>query len=343
MEHQEMAPSNGDSLILQNSSRVLEDIFTKEETDVLLDGETRFGIKSFDGTIFDEIAGDVIRDHDAVAQGALADIYTGTWIRPDQERVKVAIKVLRKVGMEEQDHPEKFKEAQLRANKRLNREVKVWQTVSHPHAVPLLGFKAGKDPWLVTPWYRNGNCRTWLGDNPGASRTRILKEVAEALVYLHTMDPVIVHCDIKANNILIDDDGHAVLGDFGVARVCMDLGIADATAPWNYGCQGFIAPECHNADDGAKEPPRDVYAFGGLIAEVYSRVPPFWHLRRAERHIIYAITVEHATSPRKEHPNVPDWAWDLALRCWTSEPESRPPMTEVLAVLNERLAQESES
>ncbi|KAG8925977.1 hypothetical protein FRC02_009290 [Tulasnella sp. 418] len=270
MEHQEMAPSNGDSLILQNSSRVLEDIFTKEDADVLLDGETRFGIKSFDGTIFDEIAGDVIRDHDAVAQGALADIYTGTWIRPDQERVKVAIKVLRKVGMEEQDHPEKFKEAQLRANKRLNREVKVWQTVSHPHA----------------------------------------------------------------NNILINDDGHAVLGDFGVARVCMDLGIADATAPWNYGCLGFIAPECHDADDGAKEPPRDVYAFGGLIAEVYSRVPPYWHLRRAERKIVLAITVEGATSPREYHEGVPDWAWDLALRCWTSEPESRPPMTEVLAIVS---------
>ncbi|KAG8922598.1 hypothetical protein FRC02_011748 [Tulasnella sp. 418] len=338
-----MATSNGDSLILDNNStddrQILEDIFMTEDTALLLHGETRLWTKGSDGTVFDEIPGHVIRDLDACLQGASADIYTGTWIRPDQERVKVAVKVLRLAGEFEtgwQYDPDK------RA-KRLNREVKVWQKVSHPHAVPVLGFKAGKYPWLITPWYKNGNCKTWLRNNPAASRTRILKEVAEALVYLHTMDPVIVHSNIKPNNILINDDGHAALGDFGVAWVCMDLGISDTTGLWDYGCLGFAAPECHNAEDGAREPPRDVYAFGGLIAEVYSGVPPFWHFRRAERKIILAITVEHTTSPREYHPNVPDWAWDLALRCWTSEPESRPPMTEVLTVLNEKLAQESEA
>ncbi|EJD07035.1 kinase-like protein, partial [Fomitiporia mediterranea MF3/22] len=47
-----------------------------------------------------------------------------------------------------------------------------------------------------------------------------LIEVGAVLSALHSANPPVVHGDIKAQNILIDGDGHALLADFGLSRIC---------------------------------------------------------------------------------------------------------------------------
>ncbi|KAG8925978.1 hypothetical protein FRC02_009291 [Tulasnella sp. 418] len=300
------------------------------------------GIKTEDGTVISEMKGKVERHRNPITTGSLAQIYRGTWYVPMKKdktkKVDVCIKVLCKTGINEQKYPHKRLEAQVRLNKRLNREVKLWHSLSHPNIIPLCGFKTGTDPWLVMPWYENGDALTWLMRNPKASKTRVLAETAEALKYLHSKD--IVHADLKANNVLIKDDGHAVLCDFGVAKIVRDTGAVDYTQAWNYGCVGFIPPESISVEDGwvVVETPRDVYAFGGLIVQLYSGNAPFYSLRNSHHLIIKAIGLEHKTSPREEHPNVPDWAWELAEGCWTTNCTKRPTIAAVLKVLEKKLS-----
>ncbi|KAG8925976.1 hypothetical protein FRC02_009289 [Tulasnella sp. 418] len=107
----------------------------------------------------------------------------------------------------------------------------------------------------------------------------------------------------------------------------------------SYGYLGLQSPENFllYGEGGIGKPPSDVYAFGGFIVEVFSGRPPFWNLRRHRVRIRQLILEEHQTCPREECPGVPDWAWDLAMRCWTARPENRPKMTEVLATIKSQL------
>ena len=85
--------------------------------------------------------------------------------------------------------------------------------------------------------------------------------MAEAIAYPHTSE--MIHGDIKAANILIADDGHAMLCDFGLMR---HDHVITSTALVGSGTLRWQAPELW---DGAhKSFQSDVYAFGMTIAEV---------------------------------------------------------------------------
>ncbi|KAG8918348.1 hypothetical protein FRC02_002433 [Tulasnella sp. 418] len=261
------------------------------------------------------------------------DVYKASWLcQGGNARMIVVTKEIRLEHNEDNEEEEL-----LRVHKRLNREVKVWRMLSHQYIVPLLGFRCRKNPWIILPYYHNGDAFKWLKEQSEVTKTRILTETAEAIVYLHSCN--IVHGDIKARNILISDDEHAAVTDFGKSQLLDDLGLADSTATRGFGTLGFLAPECHKSDDYGMKKPRDVYAFGGLIVEIFSKVAPFYHMRHNGLAIQEAIADRHETSPRDKHPKVPDWAWEMAMWCWIADAEQRPEMEKVLEMLTERLAQ----
>jgi len=98
-----------------------------------------------------------------------------------------------------------------------------------------------------------------------ARRFQIVKDVASGLFYLHEKwDQVVVHRDVKANNVLLDGGMVAHLGDFGLARL-YDHG-ADLQTTHVVGTMGYIAPEL--ARTGKASPLTDVFAFGTFLLEV---------------------------------------------------------------------------
>lgn len=95
-----------------------------------------------------------------------------------------------------------------------------------------------------------------------------IRQVAEALAFLHAQDPPIIHRDMKPGNIILTPKGDVMLVDFGIAKAQ-----SGQTAPGAKGATaGYAPPEQY---DGATEPRSDIYALGAtLYALLTGKAPP---------------------------------------------------------------------
>ncbi|KAG6536739.1 L-type lectin-domain containing receptor kinase SIT2-like [Zingiber officinale] len=141
----------------------------------------------------------------------------------------------------------------------------------HRNLVPLLGYcRRKRELLLVYDYMRNGSLDKFLHDSgkpvlSWAARFKIIKGVAAGLLYLHQdWEQVVIHRDIKASNVLLDEEFNARLGDFGLARL-YDHG-ADLTSTNVVGTMGYLAPEL--ARTGKSSTATDVFAFGTFVLEV---------------------------------------------------------------------------
>ncbi|KIM84884.1 hypothetical protein PILCRDRAFT_817699 [Piloderma croceum F 1598] len=179
---------------------------------------------------------------DAISHGGFADIYWGEWERRSEDgpatTIFVAIKLLRVLAKKDFDD--------VRARKRLNRELYVWHRLDHPNIARMFGtsYHMGGRPAIVLEWYQNGNASEYLKKNPTADRKMLIHDIARGLNYLHTLIPPIVHGDLKGNNVLITTSCRAVLTDFGLSQVIEEMisptGNTTSTAQ---GAVRWMAPE----------------------------------------------------------------------------------------------------
>ncbi|XP_010520255.1 PREDICTED: receptor like protein kinase S.3 [Tarenaya hassleriana] len=132
----------------------------------------------------------------------------------------------------------------------------------HKNLVQLLGYCRRKgELLLVYDYMPYGNLDDFLfnGEKPNLSwskRFHIIKGVASALLYLH--DQVFLHRDVKAANVLLDEDLNGRL-DFGLSRFGTNRNHV-------LGSVGYVAPEL--IITGMPMTKADVYAFGALLLEV---------------------------------------------------------------------------
>ncbi|KAM3315507.1 hypothetical protein ACQJBY_033945 [Aegilops geniculata] len=141
----------------------------------------------------------------------------------------------------------------------------------HRNLVELRGWcKHGDDLLLVYEFMPNGSLDAHLfgGGNKvltWAQRLSVIRGVARGLLYLHEeWEHVVVHRDVKANNVLLGADMGARLGDFGLARL-YEHGAAQGTTRVA-GTLGYMAPELTVTSRAATA--TDVFSFGVLLLEV---------------------------------------------------------------------------
>ncbi|KAF0933770.1 hypothetical protein E2562_019238 [Oryza meyeriana var. granulata] len=144
----------------------------------------------------------------------------------------------------------------------------------HRNLVRLLGYCRLKDELLLVYDYMpNGSLDAHLyghDDRPTlnwAQRFQIIKGIASGLLYLHEeWEQIVIHRDIKASNVLLDNDMNGRIGDFGLARLCnRDTELQSTIVA---GTIGYMAPEL--ALTGKASPITDVFAFGAFLLEVTS-------------------------------------------------------------------------
>ncbi|KAG9038147.1 hypothetical protein FRB95_002587 [Tulasnella sp. JGI-2019a] len=262
--------------------------------------------------------------------GVYADVWRGRWVPPGGHEISVAIKCLRCVEMSNQSS--QTPEAQAaRLDVRLRREVTAWEKHSHPNIAPLLGYRSGDKSLLITHFYKNGNLGTYLLANPDAPRLKLIVGVANGLLYLHSLNPAVVHGDIKPDNMLVNDAGEAAFCDFGLARI-QEPRTGLTTSAHGQGGKGYLAPEL--LDGEGKTKASDVFAFGGLILHAVSGLGPFHNVSSHKA----SLAVSTGRVPSKDqHPVINPRAtiWDLMMRCWTKDPAGRPDMREVYSMLLE--------
>ncbi|XP_073137532.1 protein NSP-INTERACTING KINASE 3-like [Henckelia pumila] len=152
-------------------------------------------------------------------------------------------------------------------------EVELISLAVHRNLLRLWGFcSTENERLLIYPYMPNGSVASRLKDNVNgravldwSRRKRIALGTARGLLYLHEQcDPKIIHRDVKAANILLDEDFEAVVGDFGLAKL-LDHRDSHVTTAVR-GTVGHIAPEYLSTGQSSEK--TDVFGFGILLLEL---------------------------------------------------------------------------
>ncbi|KDO56486.1 hypothetical protein CISIN_1g037189mg, partial [Citrus sinensis] len=191
-----------------------------------------------------------------VGRGSFGIVYKGVIQTTRTSTTAVAVK---KLDIVFQDGEREFKN-----------EVFVIGQTHHKNLVRLLGFcDEGQNRLLVYEFLNNGTLASFLFGNLKPNwnlRTNIAFQIARGLLYLHEdCSSQIIHCDMKPQNILLDDHYNARISDFGLAKL-LTLNQSKTIKTSIRGTKGYVAPEWfRNSKITAKV---DVYSFGVLLLEI---------------------------------------------------------------------------
>jgi eukaryotic-like serine/threonine-protein kinase len=213
------------------------------------------------------------------------------------------------------------------SRRRFLREARAAREVRHRHLVPVLD--AGEDGdrrYLVMPYVpgRNLDDRLREGPVPVAELVRILAEVASGLDALHRAG--LVHRDVKASNVLLDESGSAALTDFGLAKredwsQLTKLGQVMGTVD-------YIAPELLRGDPAT--PASDLYALGCVAYEMVAGRPPF---TGGMFEVGMAHLEKEPADPVADRPDAPRGLGKPVLLALDKDPRRRPPTATAFANL----------
>jgi len=164
------------------------------------------------------------------------------------------------------------KEAEL-ANQRAMREARITARLQHPHAVAVFdAVEQDGQLCLIMPFIPSITLAAVLeegGPLQPEEAAKVGADVASALAAAHTVG--IVHRDVKPGNILIADDGSALISDFGIARA---LGDATLTSSGMiHGTPAYLAPEVARGSEA--DFASDVFSLGSTLYTALEGRPPF--------------------------------------------------------------------
>ncbi|CAN6453179.1 unnamed protein product [Victoria cruziana] len=229
-------------------------------------------------------------------------------------------------------------------------EVEMISLAIHRNLLRLCGFcTTANERILVYPYMPNGSVASRLKDNMHGKpaldwpiRKRIALGTARGLVYLHEQcDPKIIHRDVKAANILLDEDFEAVVGDFGLAKLLdhQDSHVTTAVR----GTVGHIAPEYLSTGQSSEK--TDVFGFGILLLELITGQKALDFGRVAGQKGVMLDWVKKLHQENKLNQMVDkdlknnfdrvelEEIVQVALLCTQYHPANRPKMSDVLRML----------
>ncbi|KAL2238540.1 probable serine/threonine-protein kinase PBL3 isoform X1 [Sesamum indicum] len=230
-------------------------------------------------------------------------------------------------------------------------EVNYLGLLHHENLVKLIGYCSESDhKLLVYEYMPKGSLENHLFRKGAqlmswATRMRIAVDVARGLSFLHSLDANVIYRDLKASNVLLDAEFNAKLSDFGLAREG-PKGDKTHVSTRVVGTRGYAAPEY--VATGHLTPKSDVYSFGVVLLELLSgkRATGDDNAGGAEESLVdwakpflsdnrKVLRIMDSRLGGQYSKKGAQAAAALALRCLHTDPKYRPPMTEVLAALEQ--------
>ncbi|KAK1316659.1 Leucine-rich repeat receptor-like serine/threonine-protein kinase BAM1 [Acorus calamus] len=180
---------------------------------------------------------DSLKEKNVIGKGGAGIVYNGTKSNGEQVAVK-RLPAMGRGGPTSHDHG-------------FSAEIQTLGRIRHRHIVRLLGFCSNHETnLLVYEYMPNGSLGEVLHGKKGGhlhwdTRYKIALEAAKGLCYLHhDCSPLILHRDVKSNNILLDSNFEAQVADFGLAKFLQDTGTSECMSAIA-GSYGYIAPGGH--------------------------------------------------------------------------------------------------
>jgi non-specific serine/threonine protein kinase len=202
---------------------------------------------------------------------------------------------------------------------RFRREWMIAASIDHPNVIPV--YEAGEDDgalYLAMRWVEGTNLRDLIDAGPldPPHAVRLVSQVASALDAAHERG--LIHRDVKPANILIAEEEHVYLTDFGLTKHASSISGLTRTGSW-VGTVDYTAPE---QIEGVEVSPRtDVYSLGCVLYEAVVGRPP--HRRDNDLATLWAHMYTKAPSVREALPAAPEALDEVLQRALAKQPEER--------------------
>jgi serine/threonine protein kinase len=238
-------------------------------------------------------------------------------------------------------------------------ELKVHAMLNHENIVRLFGagYQSDHSRFLVMERLDGGTLTQLLGYEtrirdrrrrfwkkqklPYVKVLGIAKQIAEAMDYCHRMalpGSMILHRDLKPDNIGLTLGGEVKIIDFGLARV-VDNASPDMDELYEMsgetGSLRYMAPEVASSKPYNQK--ADVYSFGMILWELVAYEKPFNGMNREE----YYDKVVHSGFRPEITKKFPEQLADLIQRCWNTDPQIRPNFDRIADLIDEMLENEN--
>nr|XP_023890009.1 LRR receptor-like serine/threonine-protein kinase IOS1 [Quercus suber] len=233
-------------------------------------------------------------------------------------------------------------------------EVKLLMRVHHRNLTTLVGYcYEGTNMGLVYEYMANGDLDAHLsGKNNNIlsweARLKIAMDAAQGLEYLHYgCKPPIIHREVKTTNILLNENFHAKIADFGLSKIFPTDGGTHVSTFSVAGTPGYLDPEYSTSYRLTEK--SDVYSFGVVLLEIITsqrvieRSRENTHISQWVRIIVDKGDIQNIVDPRLHGNFNVNSAWkvvEIAMACVSSTSIERPTMSEVVIKLKECLTSE---
>ncbi|KAG6329872.1 hypothetical protein ID866_9218 [Astraeus odoratus] len=204
------------------------------------------------------------------------------------------------------------------------REAHTWSKLNHENVLPLRGIATEFDHTisLVSEWMEKRNAHDYV-QSADVDPRPVIKGIANGLKYLHCREAgMVVHGDLKGINVLISNNGQALLTDFGLSCLSNSSCSVSRSDPAG-GSLRWSAPEV--LDGAVPSAAADVWAFGMTVLELFTRKYPFPDLN-GQGAIVSRIS--HGPLPLRptnvdtQYRMTDEW-WAIVCWCWKHKPTER--------------------
>jgi len=216
--------------------------------------------------------------------------------------------------------------------KQMRRESTIMCSLNHPNVIKIFGVVPERG-WIIMELCDRGSLKSILLDKETqielTELVRYAAETATGVAYLHDKDISIIHGDLKADNVLVRENGSVCLCDFGMSEakdrsktMTQAVGISaqgGLTVRWS-------APELLKGRE--KDRASDVFALAVTLWEIFERKTPFSGM--ADMIVINQLL----GNVRPDFKNTPSEFQSIIARAWMDDAKSRPNAAQIAYALS---------
>ncbi|ESP90376.1 serine/threonine-protein kinase [Pseudoalteromonas luteoviolacea] len=256
-----------------------------------------------------------------IASGGMSDVFLANDTRLNRQ---VAVK---RVTLTDRHDDHKIREQALY-------EARLMAKANHPNIVQLYDIVEVDSQLLLVLEYVPGQTLAKYVKQKFLTLTEklaILEKVAHGLQYIHQLS--LVHCDVKASNILISDTGEVKLSDFGIAN-SLHSNVAGQLQSNSFGSIRAMSPE--QLEGRSLGYATDIFSFGVLCFELLFGCHPFSSAEGEE--LASKIKRGALIEPESLTPSIPTELTTLLRQMLDKSEDARPSSKEIINVLSRTLA-----